>query len=68
VTERIILASFWASNSQFQRHLNGSKKARNVYPTVQKSMKNSLIVFLMDSMHIRGVERIIDPSAANIVL
>jgi hypothetical protein len=32
VTKCVIPASVWASNSRFQRHLNGLKKARNVYP------------------------------------
>jgi hypothetical protein len=50
-----ILASVWASNSRLQRHLNGSKKARNVNPRVQKSMKTSPNVFYMESMHIRDV-------------
>jgi hypothetical protein len=34
VTKCIILASVWARNSRFQRHLNGPQKAQNMYPTV----------------------------------
>jgi hypothetical protein len=57
VTKWIILASVWASNSPLQRHLNGPKKARNVYPTIQKSMKTSPNVFYKESRHIRDVEQ-----------
>jgi hypothetical protein len=64
----IILASVWASNSWFQRHLNGPKKARNMYPTVQKSVKTSPNVFYKDSVHIRDVDKKIDSSAENCVL
>jgi hypothetical protein len=35
VTKCIILPSVWESNSRFQWHQNGSKKARNMYPKVQ---------------------------------
>jgi hypothetical protein len=57
VMKCIILASVWESNSRFQRHLNGSKKTRNMYPTVQKSMKTSPNVFYKESMHIRDVAK-----------
>jgi hypothetical protein len=66
--EMLILASVWASNSRFQRHINGPEKARNVYPTVQKSMKTSPNVFYKESMHIRDVDKKIDLSAENCVL
>jgi hypothetical protein len=54
-TECIILASVWARNSRFQRHLNGPQKARNVYPTVQKSIKTMSNVILKETVHIWGV-------------
>jgi hypothetical protein len=46
-----------ASNSRSQRHLNGPKKARNVYPTVQKSLKISPNVFYKESVHIQDVAK-----------
>jgi hypothetical protein len=55
VKKCIILASIWESNFQFQRHLNGPKKAHNVYLTVQKSMKTSSNVFYKESVHIQDV-------------
>jgi hypothetical protein len=57
VTKCIILASIWASNSRFQRKINRPKKARNVYTTVQKSMKISENIFYMESVHIRDVAK-----------
>jgi hypothetical protein len=68
VTKCIILASVWKSNSRLQRHLNGSKKARNVHHRIQKSMKMSLNFFYKDSIHIRDVAKKIVPSAENRVL
>jgi hypothetical protein len=53
VTECIIFAFIWASNSRFQRHQDRSKNARNVCPTVQKARTISPNVFLMDSVHMR---------------
>jgi hypothetical protein len=57
VSKFIILSSVWASNYQLQRHLNGPKKARNVKPRVQKSMKTSANVFYKESVHIRDVAK-----------
>jgi hypothetical protein len=57
VTKCIILASVWVSNYRFNMHLNGPKKARNVYPTVQKSMKTSPNAFYKEYVHIRGVAK-----------
>jgi hypothetical protein len=37
--EMLILASVWASNWRFQRHLKWPEKARNVYPTVKNQWK-----------------------------
>jgi hypothetical protein len=68
VTKCIILASVWVSNYRVHRHLNGPKKARNVYPTVQKSMKTSPNVFYKEYVHIRDVAKKIDPGAENRVL
>jgi hypothetical protein len=45
VTKCIIMASVWESNSRFQWHLNGPKKARSVYPIVQKPTKTLPNVF-----------------------
>jgi hypothetical protein len=68
VTKCIILASVWASNSLFQRHLNSPKKARKVYLEAQKSMKTSLNVIYKKSVHIRDVAKKIDLSVENRVL
>jgi hypothetical protein len=57
VTKCIIPASVWASNSRFHRHLNRPKKARNVYPEVQKSMKTSPNVLYKESMHIGMLQK-----------
>jgi hypothetical protein len=40
-----ILTSVWGTKSRLQRQLNGPKKARNVYHTVQKSTNTSPNVF-----------------------
>jgi hypothetical protein len=55
VSKFIIVSSVWASNYQLQRHLNGPKKALNVNPRVQKSMKTSPNVFYKEYVHIRDV-------------
>jgi hypothetical protein len=68
VTKCITLASVWAINSQFQRHVNRPQKARNLYTTVQKIVKTLQIVFYKESVHIRDVAKKIDPSAENRVL
>jgi hypothetical protein len=57
VTKCIILASVWTSNSRFQRHINRPKKARNVYTTIQKSMKITQNVFYKESVHIRDIAK-----------
>jgi hypothetical protein len=57
VTKRIIPAFVCASNSRFERHLNVLKKARNVHPTVQKSMKTSPNVLYKESVHIWDVAK-----------
>jgi hypothetical protein len=57
VTKCIILASVGVSNSRFERHLNGPKKARNVYPMVQISMKTSPNILYKESVHIRDVAK-----------
>jgi hypothetical protein len=57
VSKFIIVSSIWASNYKLQRHLNGPKKARNVNPRVQKSMKTSPNVFYKESVHIRDVAK-----------
>jgi hypothetical protein len=57
VSKFIIVSSVWASNYQLQRHLNGPKKARNVNPSVQKSMKTSRNFFYKESVHIRDVAK-----------
>jgi hypothetical protein len=44
------------------------KKARNVNPRVQKSMKTSPNVFYKEYVHIRDVAKKIDPSAENRVV
>jgi hypothetical protein len=57
VSKFIIVSSVCASNSRLQRHLNGPKKARNVNPGVQKSVKSSPNVFYKESMHIQDVAK-----------
>jgi hypothetical protein len=57
VTKCIILASVWKSNSHLQRQLNGPKKARNVNPRVQKSMKTSPNIFYKEYVNIRDVAK-----------
>jgi hypothetical protein len=57
VSKFIIVYSVWASNYHLQRHLNGPKKALNVNPRVQKSMKTSPNVFYKESVHIRDVAK-----------
>jgi hypothetical protein len=57
VSKFIIVSSVWSSNYQLQRHLNGLKKARNVNPRVQKSMKTSTNVFYKEYVHIRDVAK-----------
>jgi hypothetical protein len=44
------------------------KKARNVNPRVQKSIKTSPNVFYKEYVHIRDVAKKIDPSAENRVV
>jgi hypothetical protein len=68
VSKFIIVSSVWSSNYQLQRHLNGLKKAINVNPSVQKSMKTSTNVFYKEYVHIQDVAKKIDPSAENRVL
>jgi hypothetical protein len=68
VSKFIIVSSVWASNFQLQRNLNGPKKARNVNPRVQKTMKTSPNVFYKEYVHIRDVAKKIEPSAENRVL
>jgi hypothetical protein len=55
VSKCIIMAFFWTSKSRLQRHMNGPKKAHNVYLTIQKSMKTSSNVFYKESVHIQDV-------------
>jgi hypothetical protein len=55
VSKFIIVSSVWASKYQLQRHLNGPKKALNVNPWVQKSMKTSPNVFYKEYVPIRDV-------------
>jgi hypothetical protein len=57
VTKCIIPASVSASNSRFERHLNGPKKDRNVYPMVEKWLKTSPNVSYKESVHIRDVAK-----------
>jgi hypothetical protein len=57
VTKRIILSSVCASNSLFERHLNVPKKTRNMYPTVQKSMKTTPNVLYKEYVHIWDVAK-----------
>jgi hypothetical protein len=57
VSKFIIVSSVWASNYQLQRNLNGPKKARNVNPRVQKTMKTSPNVFYKEYVHIRDVAK-----------
>jgi hypothetical protein len=57
VSKFIIVSSVWAINYHLQRHLNGPKKALNVNPRVQKSMKTSPNVFYKESVHIRDVAK-----------
>jgi hypothetical protein len=61
VSKFIIASSVWASNSRLQRHLNGPKKARNVNPRVQTSMKSSSSVFYKESVHIQDVAKKLTP-------
>jgi hypothetical protein len=57
VTKCIISAFLFASNSRFERHINEPKKARNVYPIVQKPMKTLPNVSYKESVHIRDVAK-----------
>jgi hypothetical protein len=68
VTKCIILASVWARNSRFKRHLNGPKKATEHVPYGPKVNEN-LANCLLEGVyaHPECCEKI-DPSLENCVL
>jgi hypothetical protein len=67
VTKCIILAFIWARNFWFQRHLNGPKKAWNVYygPKINENLAKWLLEGVCPHP---GFCKKIDPSAENRVL